>query len=264
MMRRCRGFSFLAAALLHAAILSAHTNEPDTTSSLTALCSLTLRSTPDSAYITLDGKPRGRTPLTIDQLPEGTHAIVVQHPALESWLASPVRDSLHLVAGEHRTVHFALTTRFLINSDPYDAEVRSGDSLLGQTPLIISASTPIISLRKEGYEPVALDLAGRDSAVIRTSLRPEWERQGSFPPPLPVIEVRRSPVRLYVTGAATVLSGVAAAYFKIKADDTYQQYLVTHNPSDLSRTRDLDTSAGIALVTTQLGLALFTYFIFTQ
>jgi hypothetical protein len=71
-------------------------------------------------------------------------------------------------------------------------------------------------------------------------------------------------VALYASGGVAIAAGVAAAYFKITADDRNDGYVATGNPALLDERRRLDTAAGIALVASQLGFALFSYLLLAE
>jgi len=46
---------------------------------------LTVRSRPPGARVTVDGKPIGETPVTVDPLPAGPHAVEVAKPGYHAW-----------------------------------------------------------------------------------------------------------------------------------------------------------------------------------
>lgn len=229
------------------------------------LATITIQSVPDSAHVVLDGHEIGTTPITRDSLMPGPHTLVVLHPDVASWLAEPTSDTLLLSPGEVRTFRYTLRSRYLITSSPFGAEVLLGDSSLGTTPLATSLDLDqrSIMLRKQGYEPSTIRISGNN--IVSIPLRKLWSKEGVDESYLKELDGGdNKPIGLYIAGAATVVSGVAAAYFKVKADGKYQQYLDTGNNTLLSQTNDLDTAAGIAIAATQVGLGLFTYFLFSQ
>ncbi len=69
---------------------------------------------------------------------------------------------------------------------------------------------------------------------------------------------------LYASGGVAVVAGVAAAYFKINADDRNDAYHLTGDPSLLDERRRLDTAAGFAFAATQIGFAIFSYLLLTD
>jgi hypothetical protein len=71
-------------------------------------------------------------------------------------------------------------------------------------------------------------------------------------------------IALYASGGVAIAAGIAAAYFKISADDRNDAYLMTGNPALLDERRRLDTAAGIAFAATQLGFAVFSYLLLAE
>jgi len=247
--------------------LFAATSEPDSSNIATLHCSLTIESIPESAYVLVDGRHAGRTPISIDSLSPGTHILTLQHPDAESWLTEPTIDTVRIAEGERTVLRYNLNSRYFITSTPFGAEVLVGDSVVGTTPFATSPSLALesITLRKPGYEPTSMHLAVNQGSVVSIPLKRIWQNDENGESYFKDYDGRGpKSAGLYISGAATILSGVTAAYFKIKADDRYQQYLTTNNGSLLSQTHRLDTAAGIAIIATQIGLGLFTYFIFTQ
>lgn len=229
------------------------------------LSSITIQSVPDSAHVMLDGHDVGTTPLTLDSIVPGPHALLLQHPDVESWLTEPTSDSVSLNPGEHRTLRYNLRSQYFITSSPFGAEVVLGDSLIGTTPLVTSLrlDQQSIVVRKTGYEPSTFQISGGN--IISIPLKRLWTNEDGGETYFRDLNGNsEKPLGLYIAGAATVVSGVAAAYFKVKADGRYQQYLTTGDRTLLSRTNDLDTAAGIAIAATQVGLGLFTYFLFSR
>ena len=226
---------------------------------------ITIQSVPDSARVLFDGHELGTTPLTRDSIVPGKHVLILQHPDVESWLTEPTSDTLVLVAGEVRTFRYTLRSQYLITSTPFGAEVFAGDTSIGTTPLATSLDPDrrSIVLRKDGYEASTIPISG--ATIISIPLKKLWTKEGGDEGYFKELDGEgRKPVGLYVAGAATIVSGVAAAYFKVKADGRYQEYLDSGDRRLLSQTNDLDTAAGIAIAATQLGLGLFTYFLFSQ
>lgn len=220
----------------------------------------------DSAIVLIDGTRAGYTPLKIDSLPPGKYLMTIQHPELGSWFTGSITDTVMLNAGESRALTYSLTRRFSIASDPFAAEVVLGDSLLGTTPLVITGAAdallPRLSIRRSGYRsvtPSPSDLKG-NSLFLTLSHDPYGPAENMLSAGAP----GRNPVPVYLTGAAAVLSGAAAAYFKVKADNRYASYRISGNPALLRETNQLDTSAGIALAATQLSLGLFAYLLLSE
>lgn len=76
--------------------------------------------------------------------------------------------------------------------------------------------------------------------------------------------VERSPVGLYLSGAATVVSGITAAYLKTRANDRQVLYSSTNDPGLLAERNRLDNWSAVALVVTEIAFGLFTYFLLSE
>ncbi|HET6271734.1 MAG TPA: PEGA domain-containing protein [Bacteroidota bacterium] len=240
----------------------------DTVSALDAPSSVTFVTDIDSARVVVDGSLVGFTPVKVDTLPPGLHEVRIHHPDMESWLTESITDSINIAIGKERVLRYAFVPRYLIQSAPDGADILMGDSLAGITPSVIRISSPReerpIRLRKEGYELATISLAQVTRGVIAVDLSRTWHSGNHRESIFREDETNGKNLRLYITGAATVLSGVASAYFKVQADNRYDDYLRSGNPALRSETSRLDAASGVALAITQLGLGLFTYFLLSE
>ena len=225
---------------------------------------LTIQTTPESVWVILDGKKVGTAPLEIDSISAGPHTLKLQHRDVTSWFADPLEDTVVIREGEHRILRYALHTKYFLTTTPFGADVVLGDSVIGETPFIAATGLARreLVLKKPGYEPMIVTLSSQP--IISTSLTRVWQKEERPSYFVESSETGSNTTGLYISGAATVLSGVAAAYFKVKADDRYQQYASTGNAHFLSQTHRLDTAAGISIALTQISLGLFTYLILSQ
>jgi hypothetical protein len=229
---------------------------------------LLIQATVDSAVVLIDGERLGVTPFAIDSLPEGQHRVTVLHPDLESWFTGSITETVVVRSDTTMVIRYDPKSRYFISSEPDGAGVYAGDSLLGTTPIVLqgvgSEELRSLRLRKEGYadgNPVSMS----DSPfLLNASLQPEWLPERLHDHALLKFDSGPSTTPLYIAGAATVISGTAAAYLKIRADKRYEQYLSTNDPAILSQTQSLDTAAAVALVATQVSVALLAYFLLNE
>lgn len=231
--------------------------------------SLTIEADVAGARVFLNGEERGHTPLTLDSVPPGSYQLSIVHPRSESWFVDTITDSLEVHEGEHRTLRYSLGARIFITSDPFGAVVYAGDSAVGTTPVVLQPGFAAIHsrlfLEKAGYERTQVDLLNKSAGTYAIPLKRSSLLEGNADVlPGELHPGGETPVRLYLSGAAAILAGGAAAYFKVRADNAYADYRITRNPAHLSKTKRLDTAAGIALAATQLSLGLFTYFLLAE
>lgn len=231
---------------------------------------VTILSNIDSSLVIIDGEQVGVTPLTLEKLSIGLHRLTMHHPDFSNWLASSVSDTFRVVPGIPLTLRYRLEPRYIVTTSPFDAELVIGDSVIGKTPVAVNSeffSNQLKSpgVRKPGYEPVTLDLANAQRGILSVNLKRIWQNDNDQNEIFRPNNGQTShTLRFTLTAASTILSGAAAAYFKIKADNRYQSYRDTGDPALLSQAHRLDTGAAIALLVSQVSLGLFTYFVLSN
>jgi hypothetical protein len=218
----------------------------------------------DSAVVVIDGAVVGVTPVRVDSLTPGSHQIAILDPDIAAWPGESIHDSIAVRQDTLVTYGYELRKRYFVTSDPGGASVFFNDSLMGTTPLLLpyinQSSLGLIHIRKEGFEEIRPVHQG--SGILTARFREQWQPESSTEFPLLVSEQSGFP--LILAGAATVLSGTAAAYLKIKADNRYQQFLATNNPDLLDQTHSIDRGAAVAIVVTQLSIVFFVYFLLKE
>jgi hypothetical protein len=216
----------------------------------------------DSAVVVIDSAVVGTTPARIDSLRPGVHHIIILDPDIAAWPGEGMRDSIIVRPDTVLTYRYDLRKRYFVTSDPGGADVFFRDSLYGKTPLFLPSVSrdwlSLVRIRKEGYPEVHPVRTG--SGILTARFREEWEPESSTEP----LMSEQSSAPLYLSGAATIISGTAAAYFKIKADNRYQQYLATNNPAFLSETHSIDSGAAVAIVLTQISVIMLVYFLLKE
>jgi hypothetical protein len=266
-MKRPVSTSVLALAVVMFPIFaqSQNSTDPETPH----LTTIEIRSNVMDAEVVLDSVHVGVTPLPPMQVTPGPHVLSLIHPERESWLTQNITDTILVEEGTSRVLRYHFTRRFIVNSQPFGAEVVLNDSLVGTTPCVLTLhredpGQPMV-VRKQGYEPFNTILGSTSGSLMDVSLKRVWNPSGELETVFrEEMRTSGSTARLYVTGAATIVAGTLAAYFKVKADDRYQSYLASRSPALLSETNRFDAAAAIALAATQISLGLFTYFILSD
>lgn len=165
---RIRSITRLAAALLLAGTAFAPAAPP-------ALAELHVASTPPGATCTLDGTPRGITPVTIAGLPAGSHLLVLAKDGFE-----PLRQTVQLAPGARDTLDLplvALTGLALIHTSPTGAVISINGADRGPAPLLVT-DLPLgrhrVIVSDPDYLPkeVDLDLPSRAPVKLNVSLLP--------------------------------------------------------------------------------------------
>jgi formylglycine-generating enzyme required for sulfatase activity len=136
-----------------------------------------ISSVPEGAAVSVDGKPAGRTPLTIE-LPEGNYRLEISAAGFKTWkrrlavgLNQPQKITDIRLQPDDGTL--ALETK------PPGANVTIGQKFFGKTPLKVqlSANTPHeIRISKAGYEKVSrrVQVSSGKLKTLAVDLKPEW------------------------------------------------------------------------------------------
>lgn len=222
--------------------------------------SLTIHSRPDSLRIYLDTLFLGMTPLNEVPVAAGTHTLALFHVADKRWSAFAYAETLVIREGEHVTRELSLPTIYHLVTDPYGASVFLDDSLLGLTPLYLFAGpeAKMFKVTKAGFEEQLVPVGG-DATEVRVALKP---LPGAPPTRSSLFlssDESNNPLPIYLSTGAAVVSGVAAAYWKTRADSYYADYRQSGDPSTLDHVRHFDLLSGIALVTSEISFLLLTY-----
>lgn len=227
---------------------------------------LNVLSHPPGAEVYVDSVFAGVTPLRGLTPGNGAHTVKTAYPDIRQWNAIVQSQEIHGREGEELTLEFEFGSVFSLHTVPAGASVYDQDRLIGTTPLYHRSAESLRSalrVRKEGYEDLYIDpvASGRFfSLKIPDGAQPPDADRG--------IEssAERAGTRLatYLSAGAMVVSGVAAAYFKQKADHRFGLYAATRSERHLNATRRYDGYSGVALVLTELSFAVLTYLLLSE
>ncbi len=230
---------------------------------------LVVRTTPDSGWVYVDSLFVGRAPVRVEMLRPGMHTVRVVHPDFANWLTETIRDSVPTAAGGEVLRTYTLGQWYSIVSVPSDAQVFSGDSIIGTTPLVLSPlSIPTdstLTLRKKGYAPVSTSLALASRGVLLIPLSPSGEPSGENDWRLSSsVAARTSTLPLWISGGSAVLFGGFSAYYKLEADRHQSSYISTGNPYHLVERDRLDGLSALYFVAAQVGLGVFIWYLLSD
>jgi hypothetical protein len=133
---------------------------------------------------------------------------------------------------------------------PDDAYVMKNDSLVGHTPLFVPQSLNKIILSKTGYADNSINLGDYDGIPVKLKFTGN-KVNGSF--------YESSAFRIFI--GSIVALGAVTAYFKIKADNRFDDYRATGNPDLLKETRRYDLISGISFAALQINFGFLIYYL---
>jgi hypothetical protein len=193
------------------------------------------------------------------------HILRYVPPDADRWLSRAVVETVTIRRRELLVRSPEFPAIYHITTEPYGATVLVNGLAAGTTPLDLrpgSVREPV-TVTKDGYDDVSVSLAGAERQV-HLLLHP---RSGSPADPQSLYlsrEQTKGSFPIVLTAGATVLTGAAAAYFKIKADNSYDDYRRNGTEASLSQVRALDVASGISLAASELGLFTLSYFLLSR
>lgn len=219
-----------------------------------------LVSDPEGAAVYWKDSLLGKTPIDLPFDREwGGVRLIYPDPGVWGAVEKQVEiGSTPRVAGIRRVV---LPKRILLRSIPFGAEVLSGDSLLGTTPLrcTLEADSLPLLVRKGRYRSSRVTLnrtAGGEALVTLDPLLPDMGPGLVFQDKSPLPEPQ---FRVIAAGATGLAAGIASIALKRHADDLYDQYRTNGLQETLDRTRRYDIYAGIGYLLLQASLGYLIY-----
>ncbi len=223
---------------------------------------LTVQSENEHVSVYCDTAFLGTAPLVRIPVETGTRVFRFTRSEGKRWYSTAIAETIVVRDGEEiaRQIKFPLVRH--ITSVPDGASVMVGDSVIGSTPMFLESSSleGMITVLREGYESATLPVHDDVHVVL---IRHEIGSGFEISPYL-VSDEGNNHTSLYLTAGATVLTGAAAAFFKIQADSYYSDYRRTGNSSDLDNVRKYDLYSGISLAASQISLFILAYHLLSQ
>lgn len=140
-------------------------------------------------------------------------------------------------------------SEILLDTEPQDVYVFKNDSLIGFTPLRINSDFDLLQLQKPGYLGKRVT---RDEILKSNKISLDFigEVKGESFIDGTLFKV--------LIGTAIAL-GATTAYFKLQADEKFEQYQITGDPALLDETDKLDVISGVSFVALQINFGVIIY-----
>lgn len=212
-------------------------------------------------------------------LSPGEHTVMIRQPNRASFQALDFIEKVTIREREEEkvTVRFELLSE--VNSYPSGVSVYAGSEQVGITPFYLPLNErkgSTLLFKKPGYEDLSLVIA--DSTIqknfIFVSLQPKIKSRSNNQNQFVNLEWQeRGPHKhknaLWISNSLGILCGAGAAFYKKKADDSFEKAKVARrlgNIDDrekyLNRTRKYDRYSAIGFVGMQVNVVVMVYFFF--
>lgn len=184
------------------------------------------------------------------QLEKGRYKIFIKDEA-RKWGAQEIQDSIIITeCGTVKNLEYSFKQTAFLRTVPDNADVYYSDSLLGSTPLSIYRTVPRVEIKKTNYKPVFLTASEiAQSPVINLEFMGKRASESFF----------KTNMFKVLLGTAVALGSVAV-YYKMKANNTYDDYNLSRDTALLDRTNRYDLYSGIAFGALQVNFGALIYF----
>ncbi len=183
------------------------------------------------------------------ELAKGVYQVAVTEEA-DRWDSQQFIDTLRITDCNDTILTYNFKSEVYLDTEPQDVFVYQDSALIGHTPLFLPVNTGSILLKKPGFEGKVVSVKDLNSTE-KVKLNFTGEKRGeSF--------FKKNIFKILV-GGIVALGGVSA-YFKLKADDNFDQYQFTGNQNYLDKTHKYDLISGIAFGAVQVGFGFLIYY----
>ncbi len=188
------------------------------------------------------------------ELSKGEYDLYIREAGL-SWDANFIREKIEITeCSKNYEFNFSFDELVYFDSSPQDVYVFSNDSLLGNSPMFIPKEITDIRLTKPFYEAKTIQLDYRE---VENPVKLDFNgvrKNGRF------VDTQWFKALI---GSAIVLGGIAA-YYKIQADQSFDEYKETNQQEFLDKTDNFDLISGVAFGALQVNFAALLYLVLTD
>ncbi len=181
------------------------------------------------------------------ELADGVYFVRAEETS-DRWNSKSFSDTIYLSECETKILNYNFNTDLLIETVPSDAYVFVNDSLIGFTPIKVPSNLNEMKLLKPGYLEKKVFLLDNEIQKIELDFNGTMKTE-------PFVNTT---MFRFLTGSAIVL-GAVTAYFKLKADDKFDEYRFSGDKKFLDETNRFDTISGISLALFQINFGYIIY-----
>lgn len=166
----------------------------------------------------------------------------------DRWNTKSFFDTIKLSGCENRAINYSFNPKTVLETIPTDAYVFSNDSLIGFTPLKVPNKFRELRISKPGFIEKKIFIEDIPVQIVKLDFNGVIKSE-------PFVNTTMFKV---LTGSALVL-GAVTAYFKLKADDKFDEYRFSGDKKFLDETNRYDTISGISLALFQINFGYIIY-----
>ncbi len=220
----------------------------DFTFSQNCKAAISIKTDNDSSLIFINDAFIGKGNASLEA-PKGDYYIKVTESIMK-WNAKIFYDTIQVKNCENINLQYSFNNSIYLQTDPADVYVYHDSDLVGHTPMRLNIKNENLLLKKDGYEDkyVTEEQLTNDKRISLVKLYNNGSHESFFD---------GTEFKLLV-GSLIILGGTTA-YFKLKADDKFDEYQYTGNGDYLNQTRKYDLISGISFGLVQINFGILMY-----
>jgi hypothetical protein len=187
------------------------------------------------------------------QLKPGTYRLSIVED-FKRWNGRRINDTLNIIDCSDMKLKYELKNKIILDSQPQNVYVKSKDSLIGFTPLLLEEGFETLLLQKPEYLDKLIS-----QQEIAAGIKPELQFIGQIKGE----SFYESTLFKILVGTVIAL-GATTAYYKLEADKTFDEYQVTGDPALLEQTDKYDTISAVTFVALQIDFGFILYLFLTD
>jgi hypothetical protein len=168
------------------------------------------------------------------------------------WENKHLSSSIKIEECNHQTLTFNFDDDVYLQTIPADAGVFKNDSLIGYTPLHLANNYGSLQLKKPGYKNKFITLEEYENNPVKVGVLDYMGKikETSF--------YEKDLFKILLAGI--VVLGGTTAYFKLKADEKFEEYEITGDQALLDQTERYDLISGITFTALQINFGALIFF----
>jgi hypothetical protein len=187
------------------------------------------------------------------ELEPGVHSIQIVEE-LKKWDADIITDTVQIEKSRELFLSYTFNNQYLLNSNPQDVYIFEKDSLVGFTPILLEAGFKELKLEKPDYKSIYIT-----PEEISNGEMPELQFTGQ-----PLEQQFFGSTLFYVLLGTAIALGATTAYYKLEADNLYEEYKITGDPGLVDNIDHYDEQSAGTFIAMEICVGALIYFFLAE
>ena len=173
---------------------------------------------------------------------------------MSKWDAEIISDTISVVKDQEKILRYNFKSQTVLVSSPDDVRVFANDTLIGFTPLLLETGYQNLKLEKPDYNSLTMN-----SEEISSHEIPKLKFDGE-----PTKKQFYGTTLFGALVGTAIALGAATAYYKLEADDLYEEYKLTGDPGLVDNIDHYDGLSAGTFIGMEICVGALIYFFLTE